>query len=389
MELYSRHIPGSSNPVWLRRNTSDGDLFRVLIEEQEYNYFTFLNEPQLIIDAGANIGLSTVHFALKYPNAIIYAIEPEQNNYELLKLNTRGYSNIIPIHAALMAHEGMGKIIDVGQGDLAYQISLNVDQNSEHVECLTILGLYKKYNIEKVDLFKMDIEGAEKDIFEENEDWIYPIRMLIIELHDRIHAGCNKSVFKRIEDIFEYGWIGGENYFFAKKNVAIPCIPDCFKTAQPLQLPIERVWTLQSRIDNSLNPIFERIDRLEGLYNRVDTIEGVAQRVSQLEQSYSRIDALEGLYHRTDQLEQLYGRVDSLEELYHRVDQLEQLYKRMDLVEGLYHRVDQLELLFSRMDCVEQICKKQKYLEDDVTVLYKNPLNRAIRKIFNKRGRQK
>ena len=373
MELYSRHIPGSSNPVWLRRNTSDGDLFRVLIEEQEYNYFTFLNEPQLIIDAGANIGLSTVHFALKYPNAIIYAIEPEQNNYELLKLNTRGYSNIIPIHAALMAHEGMGKIIDVGQGDLAYQISLNVDQNSEHVECLTILGLYKKYNIEKVDLFKMDIEGAEKDIFEENEDWIYPIRMLIIELHDRIHAGCNKSVFKRIENIFEYGWIGGENYFFAKKNVAIPCIPDCFKTEQPLQLPIERVWTLQSRIDNSLNPIFE----------------GVAQRVSQLEQSYSRIDALEGLYHRTDQLEQLYGRVDALEELYHRVDLLEQLYRRMDFVEGLYHRVDQLELLFSRMDYVEQICKKQKYLEDDVTVLYKNPLNRVIRKIFNKKGRQK
>ena len=42
---------------------------------------------QLYIDAGANIGLTSIYFANKFPNAKIVALEPEIDNYIILQKN--------------------------------------------------------------------------------------------------------------------------------------------------------------------------------------------------------------------------------------------------------------------------------------------------------------
>jgi len=58
-------------------------------------------EPDVIVDAGANIGLASICFANKYANATIIAVEPEQSNFELLEENVAPYPNIVPVQAAL------------------------------------------------------------------------------------------------------------------------------------------------------------------------------------------------------------------------------------------------------------------------------------------------
>jgi hypothetical protein len=50
-----------------------------------------------------------------------------------------------------------------------------------------------------LDIVKLDIEGAEKAVFESNyEDWLPKTRLLIIELHDRMQPGSSKALFNAL-----------------------------------------------------------------------------------------------------------------------------------------------------------------------------------------------
>jgi len=387
MELYSKEIPGTGAVVWLRTDSSDGDLYRVLIEELEYAYVEFETAPKIIIDAGANIGLSSVYFATQYPSARIFAIEPEKDNFELLRKNTERFQNITPICAALMQKEGQGVIFDTGDGSLAYQVKEVHDQLGE-VSCITIPSLCAEHSISKIDLLKIDIEGAEKEIFSDNCDWLSIVDVLIIELHERIVSECNKTVFDAVQAHFDYEWIGGENYFFAKSDIALPKIPIHFKSKTPQELPIEKVWKMQQMMDqqhsafaNTLLPIYERIQQLEQLYSRVDSIEKIYPSMEQLESqsaedrkravttetwlanTHTRVDALES------GLQETVHRIDAVEpwlaNTHERAEQLEpqvaQLQQRIDAVEpwlaNTHERAEQLEpqvaQLQQRIDAVE------------------------------------
>jgi hypothetical protein len=77
-------LPESKDTMTLRPNTSDMDVFQQIFVNEEYE-FSLDTDPAVIIDAGANIGLASIYYSIKYPKAKIIAIEPELSNYELLK----------------------------------------------------------------------------------------------------------------------------------------------------------------------------------------------------------------------------------------------------------------------------------------------------------------
>jgi FkbM family methyltransferase len=63
----------------------------------------------------------------------------------------------------------------------------------ERVRAVTLRSLMREMDIGVVDVLKMDIEGAEKDVFEAC-DWMDAVRCLMIELHDRFRPGCSEAV---------------------------------------------------------------------------------------------------------------------------------------------------------------------------------------------------
>ena len=87
---YLGSIRLSNQEIKLRKNTSDADTFDQVFIEQ--NYKLQINHPKLIIDAGANVGISTFYFKTLFPNAAIICIEPEEDNFILLKKNLK-YKN--------------------------------------------------------------------------------------------------------------------------------------------------------------------------------------------------------------------------------------------------------------------------------------------------------
>jgi len=192
-----------NNLIYLRRKSSDFEVFRQIFRNEEYNfeYSQFLGRsPKFIIDCGANVGLASLFFGQKFSDATIIAVEPEKNNFGMLQKNTSCNSRIIPINKGIWKNTNELDVIDQNLGEWGFVAKESNTNSKNKIQAVTIHDLIKEYSIDEIDILKIDIEGAEYELFEENtEKWLPKVNLLIIELHDNMKIGCAKNLFKAIE----------------------------------------------------------------------------------------------------------------------------------------------------------------------------------------------
>jgi FkbM family methyltransferase len=207
---------GSPYPIWLRAGTSDIQAYLQVLVGEEYDFP--LNLPATIIDAGANVGLASIWFTSRYPSARVIAVEPEKSNYAILARNVAPFANVIPVRAALWCHSGTLEVDDPNdEGPWAFQTRELAKSPSsvQKVPCLTVSELMSEYDLGWVDLLKVDIEGAEKEVFSSPDEWIGSVGAIAIELHDRFKAGCSRSFYAAVTG-FPVEQRRGENVFVAR-----------------------------------------------------------------------------------------------------------------------------------------------------------------------------
>lgn len=201
-----------SHPIFLRRSTSDIPTFNQVFLNREYEY-SFEILPQFIIDCGANIGLATVFFKNKYPNAFVVSVEPENSNFEQLKKNTSLYSKIECIKSGIWNKNAILKVEDefhFGNWGFTCKEVFKEDENT--VNAISIKEIMNRYNYPQIDILKIDIEGAELELFNSNfEEWLPFTKVIIIELHDRFRRGCSKSFFTALNNYDFSLSLHGEN----------------------------------------------------------------------------------------------------------------------------------------------------------------------------------
>lgn len=75
-----------------------------------------------------------------------------------------------------------------------------VDKPGEKtIPAFSISTIMKMYNLSRIDILKIDIEGAEVDVFSRNyEDWLPKVKIIMIELHDKMIPGAAKAFFKTL-----------------------------------------------------------------------------------------------------------------------------------------------------------------------------------------------
>ena len=100
-KLVSLKMKGYEHPVYLRLGTSDFATFMQMIFHEDYRIQYWDLNPKVILDCGANIGLGAVFFQRLFPGARIFAVEPEPDNFEILKLNVQGYPNITCVNSGV------------------------------------------------------------------------------------------------------------------------------------------------------------------------------------------------------------------------------------------------------------------------------------------------
>jgi len=139
------------------------------------------NTPNTILDIGANVGITTAYFALKYPNAAIHSFEPSPHNYSLLKQNALQFDNVTIYQKALYSHEGSLKL-SICEGSEGMNSVFSKTDNIEVVACTTLDKFLAEHKIEHVDILKIDVEGSEWEILR-NSSAINKVSVMIGELH--------------------------------------------------------------------------------------------------------------------------------------------------------------------------------------------------------------
>jgi FkbM family methyltransferase len=190
----------SDHRVYLRIDTSDFCAYRdvLIFRSKSYDPGIAGFSPNTIVDVGAHIGTASILFALQYPKARIIALEPEPANFAALVRNTTPYKTVTPIQAALWREDGEVTLGASGAPPKgAFQI---VENGGLRVRAVTMETVMRQTGIYSIDLLKVDIEGAEKEVFE-SCPWIRNVGIIAIELHDRIRPGCSSTLKNAAKDL--------------------------------------------------------------------------------------------------------------------------------------------------------------------------------------------
>jgi FkbM family methyltransferase len=203
----------------MRPNTSDVRTFCQLYINKEYD-FEFAR-PQVIVDAGANIGFFTLQMKSQFPETKIICIEPDADNFNILKKNTSYYENIFCENCGLWNKNTKLKVYDkynLGKWGMVVE----EDSKNGTIPAISINTIFEKYSLKSIDLLKLDIETSEKQVFLDNyAGWLPKVKTIVIELHDRMEAGSSRPFFEAINKTFsKYNYfVKGENTIIENKDL--------------------------------------------------------------------------------------------------------------------------------------------------------------------------
>jgi len=165
---------------------------------QDCYFFESSSAQPIILDIGAHIGLSTLYFKSLHPGAKITCLEPVPSSFELLERNVfeNRLDDVTCLQLALsQSTNPLTLHIDPEKSNWYSSASVrpgawNGQQPTQIIEVKT--STLDKLITYPIDLLKLDIEGAEQTILENNQQLFPKIKQLLIEFH----PGGNQSLDK-------------------------------------------------------------------------------------------------------------------------------------------------------------------------------------------------
>lgn len=188
------------------RHTASSDLsvLNQILIHKEYasvlSYFQTNAIPlQVVIDAGANIGLTSIYLKAAYPQVKIACVEPDTANFEMLKSNLSSFESdtIHLFKAGLMGKDGLSLSVGTDfRGGLDWAKQTIVSSEDSALKSITVPEIMKQLKAETIDLLKIDIEGAETFLLEAETDlrFLANTKCLAIEIHDEYN--CRSQIYE-------------------------------------------------------------------------------------------------------------------------------------------------------------------------------------------------
>ena len=186
--------PLTGGEVQVRPGTADMAIYDQIVLQpylpRDRNYVT-------IIDCGANIGLTARYWKAACSDATVVAVEPDKANFDLLVTTTAGLANVHCVQAGIWPSSGKLQLEREKLGSSGFRT--HATGGPGEIDAVTMPELMARFGIERLSLLKVDIEGAEKELFSGPDlQWIDRVEAIAIELHDQWKPGCGDAFFKAI-----------------------------------------------------------------------------------------------------------------------------------------------------------------------------------------------
>lgn len=185
----------NNQKILIANNSSDAQVFEQIYLNEEYGSILKLLiekkiEPTLMIDAGANIGLTSLYFKSHFPDLRIITLEPSESTFNRLTQNIQlnNYSKVINVNKGLWSKSTKLKADRTFRDgeDWSFRLVEAGPTEQPFFESTCVQDIISEFSLDKIDFLKIDIEGGEDNVFAYGCDitWLDKVLVIAIEIHD-------------------------------------------------------------------------------------------------------------------------------------------------------------------------------------------------------------
>jgi len=160
--------------------------------DKQYTKEFDIGKYDVVVDIGAYIGDFTVYAAKKAVNGRVYAFEPHPENFKQLNKNIslNNLKNVYAYEEGISGSKGIQYLYLQNQFS-AHTTSPEIAKFKKHlnkgsiaIKVRTIEGVFKDFNLQKINFLKIDCEGGEYEIlFNTNKNTFEKIERIAMEVH--------------------------------------------------------------------------------------------------------------------------------------------------------------------------------------------------------------
>jgi FkbM family methyltransferase len=159
-----------------------------------------------VLDLGANIGAFALYLQSRARGMTVHCFEPASRTFALLARNVAENNlgaTVTPHHVAVSDAPGAVRL-KRGRSPINTSMFANDDVDSfdeESVPCVDLSGAIARAGSDRIDLLKVDVEGAEIEVVSGGDpsDWA-KVRRVVLEYHDTFRPGSRDHVASALRD---------------------------------------------------------------------------------------------------------------------------------------------------------------------------------------------
>jgi FkbM family methyltransferase len=168
-----------AHPFNIRPGTKDVSVALNNFVREEYGAIAPAPDPRVLLDGGAYVGDTSAYFLSRYPGLRCVALEPMADSFDIARRNLAPYGDRVELHRAALTADGSPVRMS------GVQTGARIGNTGEiEVPSMTIPAILDTLPEGRIDILKLDIEGAEGPIFAAApETWLDRIGLIVVETH--------------------------------------------------------------------------------------------------------------------------------------------------------------------------------------------------------------
>lgn len=156
-----------------------------ILRGKTYRLLPKLSGVRCVVDIGANVGAATILFANAYPESRILAFEPAPDSFVLLQRNTEDIEGVEAYPIGLFNADRKATLYRGRKDTVTRSLAIGwgTTEAGDQVTLRDAAECLRELSVDRIDILKVDTEGAELHILSSITDLLANISIIYLEFH--------------------------------------------------------------------------------------------------------------------------------------------------------------------------------------------------------------